>query len=88
MLLPLPFAALVKLERNVALVLEVYLAGASVNVISVSGLLVVSLESQQQIRARQETSQCDADMKQLTGGGGTHARCLVTKQPQSTTRRS
>ncbi len=33
MLLPLPFAALVKLERNVALVLEVYLAGASVNVI-------------------------------------------------------
>jgi hypothetical protein len=33
MLLPLPFAALVKLERNVALVLEVYLVGASVNVI-------------------------------------------------------
>jgi hypothetical protein len=33
MLLPLPFATLVKLERNVALVLEVYLAGASVNVI-------------------------------------------------------
>jgi hypothetical protein len=33
-LLPLlPFAALVKLKRNVALVLEVYLAGASVNVI-------------------------------------------------------
>jgi hypothetical protein len=33
MLLALPFAALVKLERNVALVLEVYLASASVNVI-------------------------------------------------------
>jgi hypothetical protein len=33
LLLLLPFAALVKLKRNVALVLEVYLAGASVNVI-------------------------------------------------------
>jgi hypothetical protein len=55
-----------------SLVLEVYLAGASVNVIlrvwascSKSGITTTNKE--------QGKKPPNADMKQLTGGGGTHA---------------